>query len=102
MLGEGRGCHTAIKQFGKLKESKQALTDITEAFSVETLTKQFYKDLFEWYQWAIDDSTQVTFPNNITTEDDDRDDVERGYTYDNPYYVCMVYQTEGIGTKPNL
>ena len=56
LLGEGRGCHTAIKQFGKLKESKQALTDITEAFSVETLTKQFYKDLFEWYQWAIDDS----------------------------------------------
>ena len=77
LLGEGRGCHTAIKQFGKLKESKQALTDITEAFSVETLTKQFYKDLFEWYQWAIDNSTQVTFPNNITTEDDDRDDVEK-------------------------
>ena len=77
LLGEGRGCHTAIKQFGKLKESKQALTDITEVFSVETLTKQFYKDLFEWYQWAIDDSTQVTFPNNITTEDDDRDDVEK-------------------------
>ena len=77
LLGEGRGCHTAIKQFGRLKESKQALTDITEAFSVETLTKQFYKDLFEWYQWAIDDSTQVTFPNNITTEDDDRDDVEK-------------------------
>ena len=64
LLGEGRGCHTAIKQFGKLKESKQALTDITEAFSVETLTKQFYKDLFEWYQWAIDDSTQV--PSLIT------------------------------------
>ena len=77
LLGEGRGCHTAIKQFGKLKESKQALTDITEAFSVETLTKQFYKDLFEWYQWSVDDSTQVTFPNNITTEDDDRDDVEK-------------------------
>ena len=33
--------------------------------------------MFEWYQWAIDDSTQVTFPNNITTEDDDRDDVEK-------------------------
>ena len=77
LLGEGRGCHTAIKQFGKLKESKQALTDITEAFSVETLTKQFYKDLFEWYQWAINNSTQVTFPNNIITEDDDRDDVEK-------------------------
>ena len=76
LLGEGRGCHTAIKQFGKLKESKQTLNDITEAFSVETLTKQFYKDLFEWYQWAVEPTSNITFPNNTTTEDDDRDDIE--------------------------
>ena len=76
LLGEGRGCHTAIKQFGKLKESKQTLNDITEAFSVETLTKQFYKDLFEWYQWAVEPTSNITYPNNTTTEDDDRDDIE--------------------------
>jgi len=77
LLGEGRGCRTAIEQFGVLKNSKQSLSDITAAFSVEALTKQFYKDLFEWYQWAVDDSSHVTFPNNTITKDDDRDDIEK-------------------------
>jgi len=76
LLGEGRGCRTAIEQFGVLKNSKQSLSDITAAFSVEALTKQFYKDLFEWYQWAVDPSSNITFPNNTTTENDDRDDIE--------------------------
>ena len=76
LLGEGRGCRTAIDQFKILRNSKLALSDITAAFSVETLTKQFYKDLFEWYQWAIEPSSNITFPNNTTTEDDDRDDIE--------------------------
>ncbi len=77
LLGEGRGCRTAIEQFKTLRDSKQALSDITAAFSVEALTKQFYKDLFEWYQWAVDDSSNVTFPNSTSTEDDDRDDIEK-------------------------
>lgn len=76
LLGEGRGCRTAIEQFGILKNSKQSLSDITAAFSVEALTKQFYKDLFEWYQWAIEPTSNITFPNNTTTEDDDQDDIE--------------------------
>ena len=76
LLGEGRGCHTAIDQFKILRDSKQTLSDITAAFSVEALTKQFYKDLFEWYQWAVEPSSNITFPNNTTTEDDDRDDIE--------------------------
>ncbi len=76
LLGEGRGCRTAIEQFKILRDSKQALSDITAAFSVEALTKQFYKDLFEWYQWAVEPSSNITFPNNTTTEDDDRDDIE--------------------------
>ena len=76
LLGEGRGCRTAIEQFKILHDSKLALSDITAAFSVETLTKQFYKDLFEWYQWAVEPTSNITFPNNTTTEDDDRDDIE--------------------------
>ncbi|MFZ1235789.1 MAG: DNA methyltransferase [Prevotella sp.] len=76
LLGEGRGCRTAIEQFKTLHDSKQALSDITAAFSVEALTKQFYKDLFEWYQWAVEPTSNITFPNNTTTEDDDRDDIE--------------------------
>ena len=76
LLGEGRGCRTAVEQFGVLKNSKQTLSDITAAFSVEALTKQFYKDLFEWYQWVIEPSSNVSFPNNIAIEDDDREDLE--------------------------
>ena len=76
LLGEGRGCRTAIEQFKVLRDSKQALSDITAAFSVEALTKQFYKDLFEWYQWAVEPSSNITFPNNTITEDDDRDNIE--------------------------
>ena len=97
LLGEGRGCRTAIEQFGVLKNSKQTLSDITAAFSVEVLTKQFYKDLFEWYQWAIEPSSNVSFPNNITTEEDDREDLEtKIIPSDNPYHVCMVYQTKDL------
>ncbi len=77
LLGEGRGCRTAIEQFSILKKSKQSLSDITAVFSVEALTQQFYKDLFNWYQWAIDDSSNVTFPNNTIIEDDDKDDIEK-------------------------
>lgn len=77
LLGENRGCRTAIDQFTKLKESKQTLKDITSAFSVEALTKEFYNDLFEWFQWAIEPSSNVSFPNDTTFEDDDRDDLEK-------------------------
>lgn len=76
LLGEGRGCRTAIDQFSTLKNSKQTLADITEAFSVEALTKQFYGELFDWYLWAIDPVTGVSFPNNTSIEDDDREDIE--------------------------
>ncbi len=61
LLGEGHGCRTAIEQFNVLRNSKQALSDVTAAFSVETLTKQFYNDLFNWYQWVIDHSSNVSF-----------------------------------------
>ena len=76
LLGEGRGCRTAIDQFITLKSSKQTLSDITAAFSVEALTKQFYGELFDWYLWAIDPTTGVSFPNNTSIEDDDREDIE--------------------------
>ena len=77
LLGEGRGCRTAIDQFSKLKDSKQTLSDITAAFSVEVLTKLFYKDLYEWYLWAIDAKSNIFFPNNTVIEEDDREDIEK-------------------------
>lgn len=77
LLGEGRGCRTAVDRFTALKESKQTLNDITAAFSVETLTKLFYKDLFDWYLWAISPEGNISFPNNTVIEDDDREDLEK-------------------------
>ena len=32
--------------------------------------------MFEWYQWAVEPTSNITFPNSTTTEDDDRDDIE--------------------------
>ena len=77
LLGEGRGCRTAVDQFKTLRDSKQTLKDVTDAFSVEALTRQFYQDLFEWYEWAVDDKSNITFPNNTAIEEDDRDDIEK-------------------------
>ena len=49
--------------------------NLMEAFSVEALTKEFYKELFKWYQWATDPKTGVTFPNDTSTPADDREDI---------------------------
>ena len=76
LLGEGHGGRTAIDQFKSLKNSSLTLDDITRAFSVDVLTKQFYNDLFNWYLWAIDPESNVTFPGNTSTPDDDREDLE--------------------------
>ncbi len=48
------------------------LDSIQEAFSVEKLTKEFYNDLFKWYQWTLTAEVGITFPNDIATSDDDR------------------------------
>lgn len=56
--------------FDKLYEKWQ------KVFSSEVLTKQFYNDLFEWYQWAVDPETKCTFPANVDTQSDDREDID--------------------------
>ena len=66
---------TAIERF-TLLQGDMSFKGLKEAFSVEALTKEFYKELFDWYQWAIEPSSNITFPNNTTIEDDDRDDIE--------------------------
>ena len=63
---ECSGCAT----FDKLYEKWQ------KVFSSEVLTKQFYNDLFEWYQWAVSPEAKVTFPGDVDTQDDDREDID--------------------------
>ena len=50
--------------------------DLVNRFSVEVLTKEFYEKLFNWYLWAKDSKTGVTFPNDPQTVSDDRDKME--------------------------
>src|SRR5574344_3072487 len=74
-LGKGIAYYTPNKY---LNEKGRVVDDedLHSRFSVEVLTKQFYKDLFEWYQWAVDEKTGITFPNNTTIEDDDRENID--------------------------
>lgn len=68
--------HTAVSRFIDLQSKEVNFANLKDAFSVEVLTKQFYKDLFVWYQWAISPASGITFPNNTSIEGDDRDDIE--------------------------
>lgn len=45
-----------------------------ETFSNELLTKKFYENLYRWYQWAVESTTGVTFPNIVGTTKDDQSD----------------------------
>ena len=70
ILGPGRHCRTAQQRFERLHGlPKATLADVEEAFSVEALTKQFYHELFDWYQWAASDEVGVFFPNLEDADD---------------------------------
>ena len=56
---------TFIERIGSCKFD--SLDNIQEAFSVEQLTKDFYKELSNWYFWAI---KNVSFPNDVTDDSD--------------------------------
>lgn len=52
------------------------LDEFKAAFSVEALTKEFYSELFAWFEWARNEKTGVTFPNLVSNPDDDRENIE--------------------------
>jgi len=74
LMGANQKCRTAAERFAVLTNKEKSVANITEAFSVETLTREFYKELFNWYEWALseNDGFEVTFPNDTSTEADDR------------------------------
>ena len=76
LFGKNLRARTASERFALLAEMEKDTDNLLEAFSVEVLTKQFYQDLFEWYQWAVKPETGITFPNNTSIEDDDREDID--------------------------
>lgn len=57
-----------LLQKGKLKPvDGDYFKDLQERFSVEVLTKEFYRELSNWYFWAV---KKVTFPNDINDDSD--------------------------------
>lgn len=74
LMGENQKCRTAADRFAILANKEKNVASITDAFSVEALTKLFYKELFDWYEWALseNDGFEVTYPNDTSTETDDR------------------------------
>ncbi len=70
LCGTGHPCRTIAERFQKLAKKANegaAITvdDMLDAFSVEALSKEFYKALFNWYEWAL---KLVTFPIGETTK----------------------------------
>ena len=84
LLGEGGSLTTPQKflfDMGPIQARRDgnkqlsAVEDLQSRFSVEALTKEFYNKLYNWYLWAVEPSTGVTFPNLVNTSKDDRDDI---------------------------
>ena len=46
----------------------KTFSELKDAFSVEQLTKEFYRELFNWYEWAKDSGT--SFPNVLNEPKD--------------------------------
>ena len=77
VFGESNNFYnTPVSRFLYLQDKGISFENIKNAFSVEALTKQFYNELFEWYQWAISEESGVYFPNNTTIEEDDRENID--------------------------
>jgi hypothetical protein len=68
LCGKGYSCRTAGDRFRELEqiEEKKSIEQVVEAFSIEKLTEQFYKEIFEWYQWAV---TLAEFPNKRSAKE---------------------------------
>ncbi|MDD3908530.1 MAG: Eco57I restriction-modification methylase domain-containing protein [Proteiniphilum sp.] len=63
LFGKEHPCRTATERFKTLQASEINLKSIIDAFSVEALSKDFYKKLYNWYEWAMEKDTGVTFPD---------------------------------------
>lgn len=67
LFGKGRKCRTAAERFTKIHQQYSLfggavkLEEIEKAFSVDSLTKDFYRELSDWYFRAL---KEVRFPDD--------------------------------------
>ena len=66
LLGKDAKIRTAVERFSRLNKTAR-LDDLKMAFAVGQLNKEFYKELFKWYERA---KLQVVFPNDEREEED--------------------------------
>ena len=69
--------NTPVGRFDALQHNGISFENIKEAFSVEALTKEFYNELFGWYQWAVSPDAGIYFPNDTNTDADDFEDIDK-------------------------
>lgn len=71
VLGQGENVRTATERFALLaqKGNKITLNDIKEAFSVEKVTKEFYHEIAQWYEGALQ---HVQFPDDAEKQENGR------------------------------
>ena len=76
LLGEGGVYNTPKKYLIELGRVSD-FNDLLSRFSVEALTKEFYNELFGWYQWAVSPDGGIYFPNDTATAEDDFEDKDK-------------------------
>ena len=55
LCGTEHQCRTVAERFAKLSEYTRIDDEkLLDAFSLEALTEDFYKELFDWYEWAVE------------------------------------------------
>ena len=78
VFGEQKNYYnTAVKRFEYLQGQGITFESLKDAFSVEALTKEFYNELFGWYQWAVNPDSGIYFPNDTGTAEDDFEDKDK-------------------------
>ncbi|MXV14019.1 Eco57I restriction-modification methylase domain-containing protein [Hufsiella ginkgonis] len=76
LLGKGQKVKTPTDRLYAIAGKKINLEDIRNLFSVSTLTKEFYNELFKWYEWALSEEVGITFPRNTNIPSDNREKLE--------------------------
>jgi tRNA1(Val) A37 N6-methylase TrmN6 len=69
LVGKNKHCRTAGVRFCLLATKEKSVKNIVEAFNVETLTKDFYSELSNWYFWALQN---VKFPDDFEPDEEVR------------------------------
>lgn len=91
LCGPGYGVRTAAQRLAKLAALKDMrIDDTAEAFSVQAVTKEFYTKLYRWYEWAQDESFNVTFPSVPATIEDDPATIEDGRSRLNEHLIRLI------------